>query len=747
MSSLKSTEPGLRNYIRHYSLPEVYEALLSGLLILCPEDPLRFLEEKITELRIKGIYSLEWDMFVDESLKPKMKRMNGYFIRSIFDLDGGDMVSMELYEKAYTFYHDHLKRMCFDAWVEYHLLKKAQEVEMQRKMEFAKHHFISRKLRVILHRWNAWTELRKKQQALAAEKIQRVFDMALHKVILKAWRAEAQECKKTREYFERLERGELEEYFDIYSSPSDEAKDEISQLPRRAALKIFSHLDIVDLTNCSAVCRFWKILTQSSTLWSRINFSVVKHKIQDKVVANILRKYRPYLVHLNLRGCSSLLWPSFKCISECKNLQDLNLSECTSLTDGAIKVIVENCSALLYLNLSYTDITNGTLRMLSRCCQNLQYLSLAYCRKFTDKGLQYLSTGKGCHKIIYLDLSGCSQISVDGFRFIAAGCTWLQHLEINDMVTLTDSCIIALAEKCLHIQAVSLLGSPHLSDAAFKALVQGRKLSKVKIEGNSRMTDATLKLLSKHCLSLTHVYITDCPRLTDSSLKALSALKTIVVLNIADCVRVSDPGIRHFLEGPSGSKVRELNITNCFRVSDITLLRIAQRCHSLTYLRLCYCEAMTDAGFEVLGNLSSLLSIDLSGTGISDQSLAVIGSNTGIKELTLSECPGITDMGIQKFCTQVKGLEHLDISHCFCLTNQSLKTLAFCCHLLTSLNIAGCPKMTDLSIQYLSGVCHYLQFLDISGCTLLSDKAVRYLLKGCKQLRVLKMLYCRNISK
>lgn len=53
----------------------------------------------------------------------------------------------------------------------------------------------------------------------------------------------------------------------------------------------------------------------------------------------------------------------------------------------------------------------------SRYFHNLQNLSLAYCRKFTDKGLQYLNLGNGCHKLIYLDLSGCTQVClpVSGF--------------------------------------------------------------------------------------------------------------------------------------------------------------------------------------------------------------------------------------------------------------------------------------------------------------------------------------------
>lgn len=55
---------------------------------------------------------------------------------------------------------------------------------------------------------------------------------------------------------------------------------------------------------------------------------------------------------------------------------------------------------------------------LLRYFYNLQNLSLAYCRKFTDKGLQYLNLGNGCHKLIYLDLSGCTQVCLSAFSFL-----------------------------------------------------------------------------------------------------------------------------------------------------------------------------------------------------------------------------------------------------------------------------------------------------------------------------------------
>ena len=60
--------------------------------------------------------------------------------------------------------------------------------------------------------------------------------------------------------------------------------------------------------------------------------------------------------------------------------------------------------------------------------------------------------------------------------------------------------------------------------------------------GNHRITDSAIKAIAKSCSELRHVYIADCPRLTDLSLKALSSCKYLIVLNIADCVRYASFG-------------------------------------------------------------------------------------------------------------------------------------------------------------------------------------------------------------
>ena len=79
----------------------------------------------------------------------------------------------------------------------------------------------------------------------------------------------------------------------------------------------------------------------------------------------------------------------------------------------------------------------------------------------------------------------------------------------------------------------------------------------------------------------------------------------------------------------------------------LTSVALLFRCHNLVYASFCYCEHVTDAGVELLGTLPSLMSLDLSGCNIQDQGVAALGNNPRFRDITLAECPNITDLGLQ----------------------------------------------------------------------------------------------------
>ena len=104
--------------------------------------------------------------------------------------------------------------------------------------------------------------------------------MKLAKVYISGWRNFTVKQLDTRKYFEKLERGEIhEEKFNKLLGKKD--ADVIYNLPRKIAIKIFSYLNIEDLSKCREVSREWSIIVQSPSLWGSIDYSVCKHKIDD----------------------------------------------------------------------------------------------------------------------------------------------------------------------------------------------------------------------------------------------------------------------------------------------------------------------------------------------------------------------------------------------------------------------------------------------------------------------------------
>ncbi|KAK3101016.1 hypothetical protein FSP39_000289 [Pinctada imbricata] len=779
-ASMKGTKPALKSYLRSNKLPDVYEALLTGLAVMCPDDPLQFLLDKLRFLKETGLDNLNWDMFVEEHMKPPNKIISESNLDFIFNLDDESMIDYidipvniqrgqgyfggrfegltssrkiwptpEMYATAYGHYNRSLKKMCLSAWMQYYLHKKKKKDGMEQKLALAQIHYSHKVLRAHLTEWRDWLRYRKGCQAMAYHKIKRIYYVRVGKAIFLEWKSVTKRNKIQREYFERLERGENVDDDDTFGQGDEDAHDKMTlKLGYELAAKVFSYVDLADRARCACVCRSWKVAAQESTLWNRMDFSKVEQRVTDNVATKLLSKCRPYLVHLNMRKCSHLHKPTFVNISECRNLQDLNLSECTGLDDEALKVVVKGCTILLYLNLSHTDITDASLRAISKYCQNLQFLSLAYCKKFSDKGLQYLAAGKCSKKLEYLDVSGCLQMTPDGFKSMASGCTNIQTMMLNDFSTLNDECIIAVASKCVRIHTLCILGSPLLTDESFKRIANNKRLRKLRIEGNQRISDNSLKAIGKNCVELEHLYVADCQRLTDASMKAIAACPNLVVCNFADVVKITDSGVKYLSEGSGAQNIRELNLTNCIRVGDMAMFNL-RKMKNLVYLSVCYCEHISEkSGIELLGQLHNLTSLDISGCNCSDEGLSALGKyNNYLRDVTLSECADITDLGLQKFTQQCKKIERLDLSHCKLLTDGAIKNLAFCCRDLTFLNLAGCKLITNLSIQYLSGVCHYLNTLDISGCIIITDKALKYLRKGCKKLRSLTMLYCKGVTK
>lgn len=66
---------------------------------------------------------------------------------------------------------------------------------------------------------------------------------------------------------------------------------------------------------------------------------MAKDWITDSTVKKILQSYRLFVTHLNLRGCTSLQWPSLRFVSKCSML-DLRWFICRCAMINAICIMI-----------------------------------------------------------------------------------------------------------------------------------------------------------------------------------------------------------------------------------------------------------------------------------------------------------------------------------------------------------------------------------------------------------------------
>ncbi|KAL4233664.1 hypothetical protein ACF0H5_008346 [Mactra antiquata] len=51
-------------YLSGHHIPQMFESLLSCLMIERPEDPVQYIEKKMSEIRMIGIENINWETFV-----------------------------------------------------------------------------------------------------------------------------------------------------------------------------------------------------------------------------------------------------------------------------------------------------------------------------------------------------------------------------------------------------------------------------------------------------------------------------------------------------------------------------------------------------------------------------------------------------------------------------------------------------------------------------------------------------------
>ncbi|CEG35707.1 F-box protein containing LRR [Plasmopara halstedii] len=292
-------------------------------------------------------------------------------------------------------------------------------------------------------------------------------------------------------------------------------------------------------------------------------------------------------------------------------------------------------------------------------------------------------------------------------------------------------------------------------------------LTELDVSSCEWVNDNFLRILSRHCSSLTKLTLARCRRVTDYGIALFSESEVVslTVLDISFCPKLTEVALLALLGGSSSSmavpsgppvtssstsaRLRDLNAAGLSLVDGLTFIGL-RKCSALHLetLNLSHCSGLRAAALQHLGRIHALtyiIKLDLSHCIlVNDQILTALAEVcTQLTTLLLAYCTSITDYGIQRLVGDIV-VAHADQPDQFEILcdlggeDTAKKSRKNGCWLLEVLDITGCSQVTSRGIVALAARCPLLRSVTLDGVRRLDQSGVRALLDGCSELHTVR---------
>lgn len=376
------------------------------------------------------------------------------------------------------------------------------------------------------------------------------------------------------------------------------------------------------------------------------------------------------------------------------------------------------------LDLSRTSITPHSLRTVAQVeglC--LQELCLQGCKELTDYSVEVLLQ----HQVglVRLDLSRCTELTSRTLLAVSRALKDLQHLSICGDWKITDEGVAELVSLA-SLRNLELSECTHLTGAPLVKGLSGptaAQLERLVVRSCTGIRDAEVSSLAQLCGgTLRELDLTSCVYLTDLSLSAIATyLQGLVVLRLASCKEITDWGLLG-REAPPREREPEVETGPSF---------------TRTFGNMGF--------FRPPKSPFPMRPPPLEPTPPTEQRGASLLSLCRLQELDLSACCLLTDISITQVLRHPE-LQRLSLSQLPEISDASLTAVARHCPSLTSLSLSHCGRITDAGITRATPLLARLQHLSLSHCENITDRSLWCLVQHCRRLRTLDISVCKGIS-
>ncbi|XP_076878173.1 uncharacterized protein fbxl9 isoform X2 [Brachyhypopomus gauderio] len=611
------------------------------------------------------------------------------------------------------------------------------------------------------------------------------------------------------------------------------------ELPVEVISHILSFLHASDRKEASQVCRTWYEASQDHQFQRNVTFRFPVTAASLKFVRGLARRPRCRLSISHLDG-SRL---SRQVLAEVAvhlgpRLESLSLPG-SSVTEASLLGLLPHLTGLRTLDLSGLDsiFMSGTFlcheqhrQQVRTALNNLEDLDLSNLRYLSDLTFNRLT---GCTpRLRRLALSGCHiAFEFDPYRGRAVGQGSSAMLSLRNLLRL-------LQEQAQTLRSLDL-SCTGITPSSLRCMVRvpGLLLEELGLRGCRELTDHSVELLCRHQRGLRKLDLSACTeltgrsalaaahlrelealslsqdwRMTDKGLAELAALPTLRSLRLVECLHVSGVELVKGLSCPRpraqlqilnlrsctylrdvtvysltqllASSLRELDLTSCLCLTDLSVRAIATYLPRLEVLRLACCKEITDRGLlglqepaasegpvgdmsmqedkgpsftRTFGNMgffkppSTLL--EEKGALVTEEDLGAFRQQEqtsllalqGLKELDLSACLKLTDASITQVL-RFPALQRLSLSMLPEMTDDGLASVALHCRSLTSLGLSRCGRLSDEGLVRALLRLPRLQHLQLACCHAVTDRSLHVIALYCKRLKTLDISLCKDIT-
>ncbi|KAH8698267.1 DNA repair protein Rad7, protein [Talaromyces proteolyticus] len=322
-----------------------------------------------------------------------------------------------------------------------------------------------------------------------------------------------------------------------------------------------------------------------------------------------------------------------------------------------------------------------------------------------------------------INIYDCGKLETDDFEKIFAFMPSLVNVNLRFAGQMKDRVVDYMVQREFRIKQLQLDAANLISDTCWRQLFTtiGPQLEALRLSNlDCSLDDETVEIMSSKCANLRRLKLTQCDRLGNKGLVAISNLPKIEHLSL-DTDSPVKPDIVINLVQRLGSSLHTLSLKKFHDLDDEFLHAVHTHCRRLAKLRFSGNAICTDKGYVSLfagWSNPPLKFVDLSSTrdvdnakpdgpedpiGLASEGFMALMQHSGSKleRLNISSCRHISLRAFESVfdCNQVyPNLQEMDISFDPVVDDFLVSSIFKCCPSIKKLTAFGCVKIHDVKV-------------------------------------------------